>query len=59
VALTIGVVGVLISGVLLAGFALFGHQASAFSQCMSGANTDAAQQACRTQFNRAIERATR
>ena len=52
-------VGVLVSGVLLAGFALFGKQASAYSQCLSGANTIAAQQTCRTQFTRAIEHATR
>lgn len=59
VAIVIGGVGVLISGVLLAGFALFGKQASTYSQCLSGANTVAAQQACRTQFTHAIENATR
>lgn len=59
VAIVIGGVGVLISGVLLAGFALFGKQASTFTQCLSGANTVAAQQTCRTQFTRAIENATR
>lgn len=59
VAISIGGVGVLISGILLAGFALFGQQASTFSQCLSGANTVVAQQACRTQFTRAIEHATR
>ena len=55
VAIVIGGVGVLISGVLLAGFALFGKQASTFTQCVSGANTVAAQQTCRTQFLHAIE----
>ena len=59
VAIVIGGVGVLISGVLLAGFALFGKQASTFSQCLSGANTVAAQQTCQTQFTRAIEHAAR
>jgi hypothetical protein len=59
VAIAIGGVGVLISGILLAGFVLFGQQASTFSQCLSGANTVVAQQACRTQFTRAIEHATR
>ena len=59
VAIVIGGVGVLVSGVLLAGFALFGKQASTFTQCLSGANTVAAQQTCRTQFTRAIENATR
>jgi hypothetical protein len=59
IALAIGVVGVLVSGVLLAGFALFGKQVSTYSQCLSGANTIVAQQTCRTQFSRAIENATR
>ena len=59
VAIVIGGVGVLVSAVLLAGFALFGKQASTYSQCLSGANTVAAQQTCRTQFTRAIENATR
>jgi predicted PurR-regulated permease PerM len=58
VAIVIGGVGVLTSAVLLAGFALFGKQASTFSQCLSGANTVAAQQTCRTQFTRAIQNAT-
>ena len=57
-AIVIGGVGVLISVVLLAGFALFGKQASTYSRCLSGANTVAAQQMCRTQFTRAIENAT-
>ena len=57
VAITLGGVGVLVSGILLAGFALFGKQASTFTQCLSGANTVAAQQTCRTQFTRAIEKA--
>ena len=59
VAIMVGGVGVLVSGVLLAGFALFGKQASTFTRCLSGANTVAAQQTCRTQFTRAIEKAAR
>ena len=47
----------LISAVLLAGFALFGGRRYV-SQCLSGANTVAAQQTCRTQFTHAIENAT-
>jgi hypothetical protein len=58
-AIVIGGLGVAISAVLLAGFALFGKQASTFSRCLSGANTVAAQQTCRIQFTRAIENATR
>jgi hypothetical protein len=57
VVIVIGGAGVLISGVLLAGFALLGHQASAFSQCLSGANTVAAQQTCQSQFIRAVRNA--
>jgi hypothetical protein len=57
-AIVIGGIGVLLSAVLLAGFAVFGKQAAAYSQCLSGANTNAAQQACQTQFIRAVEHAT-
>lgn len=59
VVIAIGGAGVLVSSVLLAGFALLGHQASAFSQCLSGANTVAAQQTCQTRFMRAVRDATR
>jgi hypothetical protein len=57
-ATVIGVIGVLLSGLLLAGFALFGPQASRYSQCLSGANTISAQQSCQHQFIRSIENAT-
>ena len=59
VVIAIGGAGVLVSGLLLAGFVLLGHQASAFSQCLSGANTVAAQQTCQNQFMRAVRNATR
>ena len=59
VVIVIGGAGVLISGLLLAGFALLGHQASAFSQCLSGANTVAAQQTCQNQFMRAVRNVAR
>ncbi len=59
VVIVIGGAGVLISSILLAGFALLGHQASAFSQCLSGANTVAAQQTCQNQFMRAVRNAAR
>lgn len=54
----IGGIGVLVSALLLAGFAVFGKQASTFSQCLSGANTVAAQHTCQSQFTRAIKNAT-
>lgn len=57
-AIVIGGVGVLLSGVLLLGFALFGSQAAAFSRCLSGANTIAAQHACQQQFIHSVEQVT-
>jgi hypothetical protein len=59
VVIVIGGAGVLISGLLLAGFALLGHQASAFARCLSGANTVAAQQTCQNQFMRAVRNVAR
>ncbi len=58
-AIIIGGVGVVLSTLLLAGLALFGKQASTFSQCISGANTLTAQQACRNQFIHAVEKSAR
>ena len=49
-------IGVMLSTLLLAGLALFGKQASTYSQCISGANTLTAQQACRNQFIRTVEK---
>jgi hypothetical protein len=57
-AIVIGGIGVLLSGLLLLGFALFGTQASTFSRCLSGANTLAAQQACKNQFIHSIKQVT-
>ena len=57
-AIVIGSIGVLLSGILLLGFALFGQQASTFSRCLSGANTIAAQQACQNQFIHSVEQVT-
>lgn len=47
-------IGVLISAVLIAGFAMLGQQLSAYSQCLSGANTIMARQACQQQFSSAV-----
>jgi hypothetical protein len=58
VAAVIGVIGVLLSGLLLVGFAVFGPQATRYSQCLNGANTISAQQSCRQEFIRSIENAT-
>ena len=58
-ALIIGGAGVLISALLLIALALFGQQARSFSQCITGANTLTAQQACRDQFLRSVRSAAR
>ena len=57
-AIVIGAIGVLLSGILLLAFALFGQQASTFSRCLSGANTIAAQHACQDQFIHSIKQVT-
>jgi hypothetical protein len=54
-AIAIGAIGVLLSGLLLVGFAAFGKQVATYSQCLSGANTIAAQQACKDQLVHAVE----
>jgi len=54
-AIAIGAIGVLLSGLLLAGFAAFGKQVATYTQCLSGANTIAAQQACKDQLVHAVE----
>lgn len=53
-AAVIGAVGVVLSGILLAGFAILGTQISTYSRCLSGANTLSAQQSCQSQFRRAV-----
>jgi hypothetical protein len=54
-AIAIGAIGVLLSGLLLVGFAAFGKQVATYTQCLSGANTIAAQQACKDQLVHAVE----
>ena len=50
IALVIAGIGMAISIVLLAGFAMFGKQVSAYSRCLSGANTIVAENTCHSQF---------
>lgn len=52
-ALVIASLGIAISGVLVTGFTVLGKPLSAYSQCLSGANTVAAQHACKIQFTHA------
>ena len=48
--------GILLSVVLLLAFVMLGRQMSAYGRCLSEANTSAAQQACRVQFTRAVNK---
>jgi len=53
-ATVLGVVGLLFSVTVLAGFAMFWPQMTQYSNCLSAANTYAAQQACRQQLNNSV-----
>jgi ABC-type amino acid transport system permease subunit len=53
-AAVLGVAGLAFSAFVLAGFAIFWPQLSQYSDCMSGANTVAAQQACRQQLDNSV-----
>jgi ABC-type amino acid transport system permease subunit len=53
-AAVLGTVGCLFSGFVLVGFALFWPQLTQFSNCLSGANTVAAQQACQHQLSNSV-----
>jgi ABC-type amino acid transport system permease subunit len=53
-ATVLGAVGFVFSASILAGFAMFWPQVTQYSNCLSGANTVAAQQACQQQFNNSV-----
>jgi hypothetical protein len=53
-AAVLGAAGLAFSAFVLAGFAIFWPQLSQYSDCMSGANTVAAQQACRQQLDNSV-----
>lgn len=53
-AAVLGTVGCLFSGFVLLGFVLFWPQLTQFSNCLSGANTVAAQQACQHQLSNSV-----
>lgn len=53
-AAVLGTVGCLFSGFVLIGFVLFWPQLTQFSNCLSGANTVAAQQACQHQLSNSV-----
>lgn len=47
--------GCLFSGVVLIGFALFWPQLTRYSNCLEGANTFTAQQACQQQLSKSVQ----
>jgi hypothetical protein len=49
-----GCITVVISTVVLIGFALFWQQLNSYSQCLNSASTVAAQQACLNQLHRSV-----
>ena len=49
-------VGILLSMVLLLAFIVLARQMSSYGQCLSEAGTTTAQQSCRAQFNRAVNK---
>jgi ABC-type amino acid transport system permease subunit len=53
-ATVLGAVGFGFSAFVLAGFAMFWPQLTQYSNCMSGANTVAAQQACQQQLDNSV-----
>ena len=50
----LGVLGLVFSAIMLIVFAMFWNELSAYSSCLSGANTLTAQQACQHQFSQTI-----
>ena len=49
-------IGVGLASAMLVAFGMFGHELSGYGQCMSGANTLAAQQSCYDSFSHALNR---
>ena len=50
----LGVLGLVLSAIMLIVFAMFWNELSAYSSCLSGANTLTAQKACQHQFSQTI-----
>lgn len=53
-AVVLGVIGFGFSAFVLAGFAMFWPQITQYSNCMNGANTVSAQQACQQQLDNSV-----
>lgn len=54
VAVVLGGIGFVFSAVVLIGFAMFWPQLTQYSNCLNGANTVTAQQACQQQLNNSV-----
>jgi predicted PurR-regulated permease PerM len=52
--IVLGVIGALLSAVLLIAFAAFWQQLNSFSQCLNQANTPSAQQTCVNQLHHSV-----
>ncbi len=50
----LGIIGAVLSAILLIAFAVFWPELNSFSQCLSAANTPSAQQACLDQLHRSV-----
>jgi predicted PurR-regulated permease PerM len=53
-AVVLGAIGFVFSAFVLAGFAIFWPQLTQYSNCLNGANTVSAQQACQQQFGNSV-----
>jgi predicted PurR-regulated permease PerM len=53
-ATVLGAAGLVFSAFALMGFAMFWPQLTQYSNCLSGANTVSAQQACKQQLNNSV-----
>jgi hypothetical protein len=51
---TFGLLGVVLSTACLVAFGVFWNQLTQYQSCVAGANTVAAQQACKDQFSKSI-----
>jgi hypothetical protein len=50
----LGVIGLGFSGLLLIAFTVLGPQLTQYANCLSGANTQAARQACQNEFSNSV-----
>ena len=55
-ATVLGTAGLVFSAFVLAGFAMFWPQLTQYSNCLSGANTVSAKQACQQQLNNSVSK---